>query len=58
MIENYIGKITNGDCVEVMEQMPESTIDLIVTSPPYSVNINYDVYNDNTTLEEYLDFSK
>jgi site-specific DNA-methyltransferase (adenine-specific) len=58
MIENYIGKITNGDCVEVMKTFPQNSIDLIVTSPPYSVNINYDVYNDNTTLEEYLKFSK
>jgi site-specific DNA-methyltransferase (adenine-specific) len=56
MIET--GKIINGDCIEVMNKLPENSIDLIITSPPYSVNISYDVYNDNTTLEEYLDFSK
>ena len=56
MIET--GKIINGDCVEVMSNLPESSIDLIVTSPPYSVNISYDIYNDNTTLDEYLDFSR
>jgi site-specific DNA-methyltransferase (adenine-specific) len=56
MIET--GKIINGDCVEVMKTLPEACIDLIVTSPPYSVNISYDVYDDNTTLEQYLDFSK
>lgn len=53
-----LNQIINGDCVEVMSKLPENSIDLIVTSPPYSVNINYDVYNDNTTIEEYLDFSK
>jgi site-specific DNA-methyltransferase (adenine-specific) len=41
-----------------MKTLPENSIDLIVTSPPYSVNISYDVYNDNTTLDEYLIFSK
>jgi site-specific DNA-methyltransferase (adenine-specific) len=41
-----------------MSNLPESSIDLIVTSPPYSVNISYDIYNDNTTLDEYLDFSR
>jgi site-specific DNA-methyltransferase (adenine-specific) len=56
MIET--GRIINGDCVEVMKTLPEACIDLIVTSPPYSVNISYDVYDDNTTLEQYLDFSK
>jgi site-specific DNA-methyltransferase (adenine-specific) len=56
MIET--GKIINGDCVEVMNTLPESSIDLVITSPPYSVNISYDVYDDNTSLDEYLDFSK
>lgn len=58
MIEDYIGKVINGDCVEVMSNLPENSIDLLVTSPPYSVNIKYDVYNDNTTMFEYIDFSK
>jgi site-specific DNA-methyltransferase (adenine-specific) len=57
-IEEVLGQIINGDCVEVMSEFPENSIDLIVTSPPYSVNIKYDVYDDNTTLDEYLDFSK
>jgi site-specific DNA-methyltransferase (adenine-specific) len=41
-----------------MSKLPENSIDLIITSPPYSVNIAYDVYDDNTTINEYLDFSK
>jgi site-specific DNA-methyltransferase (adenine-specific) len=57
-IGDVLNQIINGDCVEVMSKLPENTIDLIVTSPPYSVNIDYDVYNDNTTLSEYIDFSK
>ena len=57
-IEKMLNQVINGDCVEVMKTLPEACIDLIVTSPPYSVNISYDVYDDNTTLEQYLDFSK
>jgi len=57
-IEQTLNQIINGDCVEVMSKLPENSIDLLITSPPYSVNINYDVYNDNTTIEEYLNFSK
>jgi site-specific DNA-methyltransferase (adenine-specific) len=41
-----------------MSKLPENSIDLIVTSPPYSVGINYDTYNDNTTIDQYLDFSE
>lgn len=58
MIENFTGKILNGDCIEVMKTIPEGSIDLLVTSPPYGVNIPYDVHNDDMTPEEYLNFTK
>ena len=35
MIENYLNKIINGNCVEVMKQLPDNSINLVVTSPPY-----------------------
>jgi site-specific DNA-methyltransferase (adenine-specific) len=41
-----------------MSKLPENSIDLIVTSPPYGVNIKYDVYNDSTSMEEYWEFTK
>jgi site-specific DNA-methyltransferase (adenine-specific) len=57
-IEQFVSKIINGDCVEVMKTLPESSVDLVCTSPPYSVGIQYDVYDDNTSIDEYLIFSK
>jgi modification methylase len=36
-IDNYINKIICGDCVEIMQKMPEKSIDLVVTSPPYNL---------------------
>jgi len=30
-------KIIQGDCLEVMQQLPNNSIDLIVTSPPYNL---------------------
>ena len=58
MIENYINKVINGDCIEVMGEMPEGSIDLIVTSPPYGVNIAYDTHDDDMEINQYLEFSK
>ena len=58
MIENYINKVINGDCIEVMREMPESFVDLIVTSPPYGVNIKYDVHDDDMEIDQYLDFTR
>jgi len=56
MIET--GKIINGDCVEVMEALPEGCVDLVVTSPPYNANIKYDVYDDGGSMEDYWQFTK
>jgi site-specific DNA-methyltransferase (adenine-specific) len=57
-IDESLGKIINGNCIEVMSEMTESTIDLIVTSPPYGVGISYDVHDDDIEFEEYKVFSK
>jgi len=58
MIDNYINTVINGDCIEVMKELPEGSIDLIVTSPPYGVNIAYDVHDDDMEISEYLKFSR
>ena len=56
MIET--GKIINGDCIEVMKTFPEGSIDLLVTSPPYNVNIAYDVHKDDLPMEDYYQWTK
>ena len=35
---DYLDKIICGDCLEVMASMPESSIDSIVTDPPYGLS--------------------
>ena len=34
-IETFVNRILLGDCVRVMGQMPEASVDCIVTDPPY-----------------------
>jgi len=38
MIEEYLNKVIQGDCLEVMKGIPDESIDLILTDPPYGVN--------------------
>ena len=56
--EKVINTVINGDCIEVMKEMPEGVVDLIVTSPPYGVNIAYDVHDDDMEISEYLEFTR
>ena len=49
-------KIYQGDCLELMKEIPDKSIDLILTDPPYGVNLDYDVYED--TEENWYELMK
>lgn len=34
-VEDYIGKIINADCMDILKQLPDKCIDLVLTDPPY-----------------------
>jgi site-specific DNA-methyltransferase (adenine-specific) len=58
MIENYIGKVINGDCIEVMKTLPDDSVNLVVSSPPYNVGIGYDTHIDTLSMDEYWGWTK
>ena len=55
--ENERLKIINKNVIFTRE-IPENSIDLIITSPPYNVGIEYNSNNDKISYKEYLEFSK
>jgi site-specific DNA-methyltransferase (adenine-specific) len=34
-MEEYLNKVIQGDCLEVMKTLPDKSIDMVLTSPPY-----------------------
>jgi site-specific DNA-methyltransferase (adenine-specific) len=56
--DDFINKIICGDNREIMPYIPDNSIDLVVTSPPYNVGIDYGQYKDNLPYDNYLDFTK
>lgn len=40
-----LNQIICGDALHVLKQLPDKSIDLVVTDPPYGDNIAYGVYN-------------
>jgi DNA modification methylase len=45
--------IVCGDCLELMNRLPQDCVDLILTSPPYNVGKPYDAYNDKRDWADY-----
>ena len=57
-MDKYVNRIINGNCIEVMKELPQSSVDLVITSPPYNVGIDYDTHIDNTSMEDYWNFTR
>lgn len=53
--ENLV--IINDDFLAT-ELIPENSVDLIVTSPPYNVDIHYGMFKDDIPYEKYLEFTE
>lgn len=56
-MSHTVFELKTMDCVEGMRLIPDQSIDLVVTSPPYNLGIKYRNYRDNRTSDEYLYWS-
>ena len=43
-----------ADCADVFRQLPAGSVDVIVTSPPYNLGVQYNQYQDTLSRPEYL----
>lgn len=53
MLPFEVNSVQCGDCAELMAKMPDESVDLVFTSPPY---FNAREYSSFKTYQEYLDF--
>ena len=58
--DDYINKIICGDCLEVMKGIPDDSVDLVITSPPYNIGDSvrgkmYSNYNDSRLKNIFQD---
>lgn len=67
----YIDKVLRGDCLELLREFPNESVDLILTDPPYGINYNSNwskdgayresvksvdgIYNDGSDNTAFLD---
>ena len=48
--------LLNGDCIEMMKQIPDASVDLVFTSPPYWKGFEYESYFNS--YHQYLEWTK
>ncbi len=58
-----LNHIYHGDCLEVLKEFPDESIDLVITSPPYNLGNNHhtgnkrhQAYNDDMREREYQEW--
>jgi len=65
-IDKWVNKIHCGYCEEFIPKLPDKSIDIVITSPPYNVDLgnnkhnknSYDLYRDNKPYWEYISWLK
>ena len=48
-MEKFINKIIQGDCIEVMQDIPSDSIDVTFADPPFNLKKKYGTYKDEKT---------
>jgi site-specific DNA-methyltransferase (adenine-specific) len=52
--QNSSSRFYQADCLDLFKQMPDGSVDVIVTSPPYNLGIRYNTYVDTLPQDDYL----
>jgi modification methylase len=51
----HLNRILQGNCVEILNSMPEKSVDLIFADPPYNLQLQNDLYRPNLSKVDAVD---
>ncbi|MBU1487392.1 site-specific DNA-methyltransferase [bacterium] len=58
MIDEYFNSIIHGDCLEVMQVIPDDSVDTTFADPPFNLKKKYNGYKDNKEFDTYLEWCR
>ena len=47
-------EVIEGDCIQVLADLPAGSVDLVFADPPFNIGYEYDVYDDRRAKADYL----
>ena len=50
--------LLEGDCLQQLATLPDGSVDLVVTSPPYNLGISYNSFKDTAPRADFLDWCR
>ncbi|MBI4852681.1 MAG: site-specific DNA-methyltransferase [Acidobacteria bacterium] len=53
-LNKYLNKITQGDCLDLLRNIPDNSIDVTFADPPFNLKKKYNSTSDSLELKEYL----
>ena len=56
MIDIYLNKIIQGDCLDLLQNIPDNSVDMTFADPPFNLQKKYTSYKDNKEFQVYLDW--
>lgn len=54
MMEKYLNKVSQGDCLDLFKEIPENSVDITFADPPFNLNKKYNSTKDSLMVKEYL----
>lgn len=48
-------RVYNGDCIDVLKELPEKSVDMIFADPPYNLQLKQELYRPNHTKVDGVD---
>ena len=53
----WLDRVFCEDCIAGMRaRLPERSVDVVVTSPPYNIGVRYNTHQDDMPFDQYLDW--
>ncbi|OQY89803.1 MAG: restriction endonuclease [Chloroflexi bacterium UTCFX4] len=54
MLTKYLNKVTLGDCLTVLQDIPDNSVDVCFADPPFNLDKKYTSYHDQRPTDQYL----
>lgn len=56
MLEKQLNQIIQGDCLTLLRDIPDNSVDIAFADPPFNLKKKYNSTKDSLALQEYLDW--